>query len=98
MVDISYWGWGGEDDDLYNRVIFHNMTVAYHEPESEARYKMLFHEKEIPNPKRYEILEGAAKRFATDGLNDLEYRLLDFQLKPLYTHITVDIQPKNGTT
>ena len=98
MVDISYWGWGGEDDDLYNRVIFHNMTVAYHEPESEARYKMLFHEKEIPNPKRNEILEGAAKRFTTDGLNDLEYRLLDFQLKPLYTHITVDIQPKNGTT
>ena len=83
---------------MWRRVVFHNMTVAYHEPESEARYTMLFHKKAVENPKRYEILEGAAKRFATDGLNDLQYRLLDFQLKPLYTHITADIQPKNLTT
>ena len=69
------------------------MTVAYHEPESEARYTMLSHEKAEANPKRYEILEGAVNRINYDGLNNLKYRLLKLHLKPLYTHIVVDIQP-----
>ena len=73
------------------------MTVAYHEPESEARYTMLFHEKAVENPKRYEILDGAVNRTARDGLLDLQYHLLDLQLKPLYTHILVDIQPIPGS-
>ena len=78
---------------MWRRVVFHNMTVAYHEPESEARYTMLFHKKEIPNPKRHKILEGAVNRINYDGLSNLKYHLLELQLKPLYTHIVVDIQP-----
>ena len=98
LICISYWGWGAEDDDLWRRVIFHGMTVAYHEPESEARYTMLFHKKAVENPKRYEILAYAVNRTATDGLLDLQYRLLHHQLTPLYTHIKVDIQPTSNNT
>ena len=98
LICISYWGWGAEDDDLYRRVKSHNMTVAYHKPESEARYTMLFHKKAEANPKRKEILKSAVNRTATDGLLDLQYRLLDLQLRPLYTNILVDIQPIQGSS
>jgi hypothetical protein len=73
------------------------MSATYHKPESEARYTMLFHEKAEGNPKRLGLLSGAIDRIQYDGLNDLQYSLLDFQLKLLYTYILVDIQPKNET-
>lgn len=91
---ISYWGWGGEDDDLLVRVKSHNMTVTYHEPESEARYTMLSHKEADKNPQRFAILSAAGKRLATDGLTDLKYDRLDLQRKPLYTLVKVDIKPK----
>ena len=89
----SYWGWGAEDDDLYQRVKSRHFTVTYHEPESEARYTMLYHGPVEPNPMGSKFLDGASHRFNTDGLVNLQYRRLDLQLKPLYTHIIVDIQP-----
>ena len=93
----SYWGWGAEDDDLYQRVKSRNLTVTYHEPQSEARYTMLYHKEAAKNPKRIQMLISSFNRFKTDGLADLQYRRLDLQLKPLYTYIFVDIQPKNVT-
>ena len=93
---ISYWGWGAEDDDLYRRVIHHNMNVAYHQPESEARYTMFTHKKAAANQQRFAILHDAFNRFATDGLNNLQYRLVNnLQLKSLYTYILVDIRQPN---
>ena len=98
LIRISYWGWGAEDDDLYRRVKSHGLKVVHHKPQSEARYTMLFHKKAAKNPKRKEILKGAVKRTATDGLLNLQYRLLHHQLTPLYTHILVDIQPIPGSS
>lgn len=43
----------------------------------------------------YEKLVTGANRFSSDGLNSLKYKLLDFQLKPLYTWIHVEITPEN---
>ena len=95
----SYWGWGAEDDDLYQRVKSRNLTVTYHEPQSEARYTMLYHQEAEANPVRVNILDDASHRFDKDGLVNLQYRRLDLQLKPLYTYIIVDIQPdSNGQT
>jgi len=33
----SYWGWGGEDDDMYNRVRFSKQKVIRY-PQSVSRY------------------------------------------------------------
>lgn len=30
----------------------------------------------------------------TDGLNTLDYKILKSELKPLYTHIVVDVKPR----
>lgn len=51
----SFWGWGGEDDDMSYRLRY----VGYHisrYPVNIARYKMLTHRKERANPKRYFVI------------------------------------------
>jgi hypothetical protein len=54
---------------------------------------MLAHKKARPNPNRYRVMRNGAKRSRVDGLSNLKYKRLDIQLKTLYTHILVDIQP-----
>lgn len=46
-----YWGWGGEDDDMSNRIKYHNFHISRY-PATIARYTMLIHKKDTPNPKR----------------------------------------------
>ena len=94
-AQISYWCWGGEDDDLLLRVKAKNLTITYHQPQSEARYTMLSHKAADKNPQRFTILNAAGQRFSTDGLTDLKYNRLDVQLQPLVTRIKVDIKPKS---
>jgi N-terminal domain of galactosyltransferase len=87
-----FWGWGGEDDDMANRIKFHKLIISRYPP-SIARYTMLSHKKAKPNPNRYRVLRNGAKRSKSDGLSNLKYKRLDLQLKPLYTEILVDIRP-----
>nr|XP_015908188.2 beta-1,4-galactosyltransferase 4 [Parasteatoda tepidariorum] len=47
-----YFGWGGEDDDLYERLNAKRMKVRRYAPYI-SRYTALFHKKEVPNPNRY---------------------------------------------
>jgi hypothetical protein len=93
----SFWGWGGEDDQLYQRILFNNLTVtrAFAGQPSlvhRARYKTLSHKKAEPNPDRMKLLQKGSLLFQTDGLANLQYQRLHLQLKPLYTHLFVDIQ------
>ncbi|XP_049853657.1 beta-1,4-N-acetylgalactosaminyltransferase bre-4-like [Schistocerca gregaria] len=67
-----FWGWGGEDDDMSNRIRFHGYHISRY-PANIARYKMLTHRKQRANPKRYEFLNTGRRRFRTDGLNSLHY-------------------------
>ncbi|CAM9161981.1 unnamed protein product, partial [Lampetra fluviatilis] len=50
----SYWGWGGEDDDIYNRVIMSGMEI--HRPRLRiGKYRMIKHTKDpnnARNPRR----------------------------------------------
>ncbi|KAM4047911.1 beta-1,4-galactosyltransferase 4-like [Anomaloglossus baeobatrachus] len=94
----NYWGWGGEDDDLYYRVQLGNMTVV--RPAREvARYTMISHTRDVgneKNEKRWELLKNVSKVWKTDGLNSCTYELLSIEHNPLYINITVDIgKPHN---
>ncbi|XP_035912557.1 beta-1,4-N-acetylgalactosaminyltransferase bre-4 isoform X2 [Anopheles stephensi] len=88
----SFWGWGGEDDDMSNRLKHVGFHIARY-PVNIARYTMLNHKKEKANPKRYEKLVNGAKRFDSDGLNSLHYQLVNLIRKPLYTWIHAAISP-----
>ncbi|XP_012278341.1 beta-1,4-N-acetylgalactosaminyltransferase bre-4 [Orussus abietinus] len=87
-----FWGWGGEDDDMANRIKAHGLHISRY-PANVARYKMLTHKKEKANPKRYEFLKTGKKRFATDGLANLQYQVVEKQRKKLYTWLLVKLTP-----
>ena len=48
----QFWGWGGEDDDMSNRIRFHGYKIARYRSEI-ARYHMITHKKDIASPDRY---------------------------------------------
>lgn len=94
----SYWGWGGEDDDIAARIGLNKMLIA-RPPLHIGRYKMIKHERDKgneKNPERYKLLKNATSRWEDDGLNDLEYILLSKKNNHLYTNITVDIGTNEG--
>ena len=47
----SYWGWGGEDDDMFVRITESNLNITRWEPDL-SRYFMLSHKKEAANSER----------------------------------------------
>lgn len=47
----TFWGWGGEDDDMSMRIRMKGLHLLRYPP-SIARYTMLPHEKQKANPNR----------------------------------------------
>lgn len=52
---------------------------------------MLIHKKESPSNSRFENLENSAQRYDIDGISNLEYTVLNHQLRPLYSWILADV-------
>nr|XP_022315993.1 beta-1,4-galactosyltransferase 4-like isoform X2 [Crassostrea virginica] len=86
----SFFGWGGEDDDLYNRVIWSKMSV-YRIINDAGKYTSLQHKQAVGNSKRFEVLKTGKERMWKDGLNTLKYNLLQKTYKQLYIHLTVNV-------
>ncbi|CAB0029947.1 unnamed protein product [Trichogramma brassicae] len=86
-----YEGWGGEDSDMRDRVVSKGYEILRFERDI-SMYYMLAHEKEPPSPSRYERLAEAARRFSSDGLSNLEYRVLARESRPLYLWLLVDVR------
>lgn len=88
-----YWGWGGEDDDMFNRVFSRGYTI-HRPPFHLARYKMTFHHRDKGNRMnlmRYEILSHSVNRIQEDGLNNVKYSIVDITPNQVYTNITADV-------
>uniref|UniRef100_A0AAR2K6J0 Beta-1,4-galactosyltransferase n=1 Tax=Pygocentrus nattereri TaxID=42514 RepID=A0AAR2K6J0_PYGNA len=89
----NYWGWGGEDDDIYNRVTFRGMSVS--RPDGVVgRCKMIQHvrdNKNEPNPQRFDRIARTRQTMDSDGINSLTYRVVRTEKDQLFTKITVDI-------
>ncbi|XP_078512835.1 beta-1,4-galactosyltransferase 4 [Lissotriton helveticus] len=89
----NYWGWGGEDDDLRERVTLQKMKVVRPSPDI-AKYTMVFHTRDSGNEvngERMRLLKKVAKVWKFDGLNSCSYKVLTIEHKPLYINITADI-------
>lgn len=85
-----FYGWGGEDDDMFNRIYYGGYRICRFQPYI-SRYTMLSHGKETPNENRMNYLRNGPKRFKTDGVNSVTYNLINYEQLPLYTRILVDI-------
>ncbi|VDP86469.1 unnamed protein product [Echinostoma caproni] len=70
-----FFGWGGEDDDLYFRVRHRGYKVFRH-PSHIARYTMIKHQRDKlnpVNPERHNLLKNSSRRVANDGYPEAEY-------------------------
>lgn len=88
-----FFGWGGEDDELFHRLRQHNWTIA-RPPRSIARYRSLPHKKEPEKNTvsfRLCLISTTRQRTAIDGLNSVKYTLLKKQHMPLYTWILIQV-------
>jgi beta-1,4-galactosyltransferase 1 len=83
-------GWGSEDDDMYNRVIYHGYNVSRNSGDI-GIYRLLEHVPDFPNPERFEIAKNGESRFKTDGINSIVYKVLNEVPRKLYTWILVDL-------
>ncbi|TKS70367.1 Beta-1,4-galactosyltransferase 1 [Collichthys lucidus] len=90
----TFWGWGGEDDDLYLRVIFHGMSIS--RPDMViGKYKMIKHVRDLhneQNPVNADKVRHTKSTMNEDGINSLNYTVKEIVKDILYTWITVDIQ------
>lgn len=71
----DYWGWGGEDDELYDRVVNCNLTVI--NPKN-GKYKEMKHEKptkEEVNPNKMK-LRLQHNKWKENGLNNVKYKIV----------------------
>ncbi|KAJ8265348.1 hypothetical protein COCON_G00144470 [Conger conger] len=95
----AFWGWGGEDDDLWNRVKFAGYSVS--RPGNMGRYMSIphHHRGEAQFLGRYTLLRQSKERQGLDGLNNLRYTPV-VSRRRLYTNITVslsrDMAPVTG--
>ncbi|CAF1137203.1 unnamed protein product [Rotaria sordida] len=88
-----YWGWGGEDDDMYSRVVHKLKKPITRYPIEIARYKMIRSNEHISapaNPHRFEILRSQYD-FKLDGINTIQYRLLGVTFYKLFTLVNVTL-------
>ncbi|VDI41411.1 Hypothetical predicted protein [Mytilus galloprovincialis] len=91
-----YFGWGGEDDDMWKRIHNAGYKVIRNAREI-ARYKMIKHGKDEGNnrnPVRFKMLKYSDKYFKTDGINRLTYKVLKIEFNHLFTRVLVDIDEK----
>ncbi|XP_042885356.1 beta-1,4-galactosyltransferase 2-like isoform X2 [Penaeus japonicus] len=85
-----YWGWGGEDDDMWRRLSFEDLPV-WRFPANIARYRTIKHGPQVVNNKRYQTLKRNTGRYPNDGLSTIKYIVKSVVRHPLYTHIAADI-------
>lgn len=80
----SYFGWGGEDDDVYGRCKKKFGKVDRLEP-SLGRYFANCHREEKKNAERQKLLSTMDKRMDIDGLNSVKYQVERKNVSYLFT-------------
>ncbi|XP_031169602.1 beta-1,4-galactosyltransferase 1 isoform X2 [Sander lucioperca] len=89
----NYWGWGGEDDDIFNRLSSKGMSISRPSGET-GKCRMIRHQRDKqndPNPQRFNRIAHTRETMHTDGINSLTYRVVKAEKFHLYTLITVDV-------
>ncbi|XP_060069285.1 beta-1,4-N-acetylgalactosaminyltransferase bre-4-like [Ylistrum balloti] len=92
-----YFGWGGEDDDIYQRVVRAGFKIERYS-KTIARYRMIKHGRDktnAVNPKRFSLLQNTSSRMQSDGLNSLKYKLLKIEHNKLFTNISVEVRKED---
>ena len=88
-----FWGWGGEDDDIRNRVHLSGQ-VPYRLPQQLGRYQMHKHELDTGNEVndiRHRLTDSTDILWRLDGYSNLQYTLYNRTKHACYTELLVDL-------
>ncbi|XP_060600772.1 beta-1,4-N-acetylgalactosaminyltransferase bre-4-like [Ruditapes philippinarum] len=85
-----YFGWGREDDDLYQRCLHANLTMQ-RLPVRIGRYKNLTHPRATLAERNSELYKTREDRYVSDGISNLTYKRIKLEIRPLYTWILIGI-------
>ncbi|KAM4621974.1 beta-1,4-galactosyltransferase 1 [Polymixia lowei] len=89
----NYWGWGGEDDDIYNRLASKGMSIS-RPSGAVGKCRMIRHDRDKqnePNPQRFDRIAHTRETMHKDGINSLSYKVVQMEKDQLYTKITVAV-------
>ncbi|KAJ8015554.1 hypothetical protein DPEC_G00027330 [Dallia pectoralis] len=92
----NYWGWGGEDDDIFNRLSSKGMSIS-RPSGAVGKCRMIRHDrdrKNEDNPQRFDRIAHTRETMNRDGINSLAYNVVKVEKDQLYTKITVDVGRK----
>lgn len=84
----QFFGWGAEDDDLAQRIQQLGFTLTRFDP-AVASYITLSHQRETPAQDRFTTLSQAKESMKKDGLNSLNYKVIEREDRSLYTWLLV---------
>jgi hypothetical protein len=89
----SFYGWGGEDDDLFHRVEKKGYPV-FRYPGNIGRYSMLKHDKVDMNENLDSMMELSKMDMLTaDGLSTMQYKKINEKMLPTHTWILAKLPP-----
>ena len=80
----NFFGWGGEDDEFYERLADHHLHPL-RLPADQSHYVSLKHQKESPSSNRADHSTDPSQ----DGLNTLHYEVLGIRQLSMCTFLTV---------
>jgi hypothetical protein len=80
---------------MYLRLV--NNGIGFVRPRRGSVYTMLNHDPTKKNSRRFDMLKKSVDRMKKDGLNSVQYELLEFTRYPMFTFISIDVgkQPKH---
>lgn len=89
----NFWGWGGEDDALYDRIAINNLKIIR---PTKGKIKVLSHrnlkdDKEHTNLYKWENRINNIKNWKINGLNNLSYKIINKNKKSILIIYTVEI-------
>jgi len=88
-----FWGWGGEDDAMRNRMKKKGMKVL--RPNTDTGFRVLEHKdtRLIPDAKNMRKWEDVKEDTGRHGLNDVKWKVLqNLEITPNIRKITVEIK------
>jgi hypothetical protein len=90
----TFYGWGGEDDDMYRRTLAKNLALHERFPQCVGKYRMFQHPRDKGNPTSGSGHLGwrfRPKDYRVDGLSSLKFELVQVDRRPLYTRLLINL-------
>jgi hypothetical protein len=90
----TFYGWGGEDDDMYQRIRAKNLVLHERFPQCVGKYRTFKHARDKSNPSLGMGHLGWQYRpqdYRVNGLNSLKFKLVHVDKRPLYIRLVINL-------